>query len=139
MALALSVGVIMAGRLALRVVRDSDAADRAGSVSPEWRIAQDLRSHGINEGTRIALIGPHAESYWARTARLKIVANVPDPIAPFWWVMPGTTRDSLLHTFAQHGAQVAIATRPSPVGPIDSSWTPLRYGGWMRVPPPAVR
>lgn len=139
MALALSIGLIMVGRLALRVVRDSNAADRAGAVSPEWKIAEDLRSHGIKQGTRIALIGPHAESYWARSARLKIVANVPDPIAPFWWAMPASSRDSLLHIFGEHGAQVAIATRPSPVGPIDSSWTPLRYGGWMRVLPPAGR
>jgi hypothetical protein len=98
----------------------------------EWRIAQDLAANGIVPGTRIALIGPHAESYWARTARLKIVANVPDPIAPMWWYIPAASRDSLLAKFAARGAQVAILTRRPPEGPPDSTWTPLRYQGWMR-------
>ena len=75
----------------------------------------------------IALIGPHAESYWARMARLKIVANVPDPIAPIWWLIPRTARDTLLRKFAERGATVAILTRQPPTGPPDSSWVPLRY------------
>jgi hypothetical protein len=134
LALALSVAMIIGGRFALRIVRDSNNASRAGSTfagNPEWLIAQDLAKNGITPGTRIALIGPHAESYWARTARLKIVANVPDPLAPFWWFIPQASRDSLLRIFTATGAQFAILTRPPPAGPPDSAWKPLRYKGWM--------
>jgi hypothetical protein len=135
MALALSIGLILAGRLALRINRDALASQRADSMSasnPEWRIAQDLRDHGIAPGAHIAVIGPHAESYWARTARLKIVANVPDPLAPIYWLIPQSSRDTLLRKFAERGATVAILTRPPPNGPPDSSWVPLRYQGWMK-------
>lgn len=131
-ALAVSLTVVLVGRVGLRMARDAGAAGRAGASSPEWMVAQDLAAHGIVPGTRIALIGPHAESYWARTARVKIVANVPDPLAPFWWTLPAARRDSTLAKFAAHGAQVAIATRPSPLGAVDAGWTPLAYGGWMR-------
>ncbi len=133
MALALSIGLVLAGRLALRLNRDALAFRRADAMSnPEWRITQDLRDHGIEAGTRIAVIGPHAESYWARTARLKIVANVPDPLAPAWWLIPQASRDTLLRKFAERGATVAILTREPPTGPPDTSWVPLRYQGWMK-------
>jgi hypothetical protein len=132
MGLAFSVGLVFAGRLALRVSRDAGAAMRASAGSPETRIAADLVSHGIVPGTPIALVGPHAESYWARTARLKIVANVPDPLAQTYWILPEARRDSILARFADRGARVAIATRPPAHGQLDPSWTPLRYGGWVR-------
>ncbi len=132
MGLVFSAGLVFAGRLALRVSRDAGAAIKATSGSPETRIAADLAAHGVVPGTPIALIGPHAESYWARTARVKIVANVPDPIVPTYWMLPAARRDSILARFAERGARVAIVTRPPDHGPLDASWTPLRYGGWMR-------
>lgn len=138
-ALALSVGVILVGRLALRLARDIDAAGHAGPVSPEWRIAEELRAHGITPGTRIALVGPHAESYWARTARLKIVADVPDPLTDIWWELPTARRDSVLALFARGGAQVAIVTRPPKLGSMSAEWTQMRYGGWMRRLTPSSR
>lgn len=137
-ALALSLALIFGGRLALRLNRDATAAARSDSMwssNPEWRIAQDLRDHGVEPGTRIALVGPHAESYWARTARLQIVASVPDPITPIWWLIPQTSRDSLFKIFAAHGAQVVIVTRPPADRPMDSTWVRLRYQGWMKPLP----
>jgi hypothetical protein len=132
MGLVFSVALVFAGRLALRVYRDATAAINATAGSPEVRIAADLAAHGVTPGTRIALIGPHAESYWARTARVKIVANVPDPLVPVYWMLPESRRDSILARFADRGARVAIVTRPPDDGHLDASWVPLRYGGWMR-------
>jgi hypothetical protein len=133
-AMALGIALIIAGRLVLRLDRDAGNAARADSMwasNPEWRITQDLRNNGIEAGTKIALIGPHAESYWARTARLKIVANVPDPLAPFVWYIPQASRDTILKRFAAAGAQVAILTRTPPGGSPGGAWKPLRYSGWM--------
>lgn len=133
-AMALSIALIIASRFVLRLDRDSANAARADSMwasNPEWRITQDLRNNGIEPGTKIALIGPHAESYWARTARLKIVGNVPDPLAPFFWYIPEASRDTILRRFAAAGAQVAILTRTPPGGSPGGAWKPLRYSGWM--------
>ena len=56
------------------------------------------------------MIGPHADSYWARTGRLKIVASVPTPVVPAFWRLSRAGQDSLLAEFAAAGARVAIAS-----------------------------
>lgn len=102
-----------------------------------WRIANDLAQHGIGPGTRIAVIGPHAESYWARTGRLEIVASVPGPVVRDFWRLAPPARDSLLARFHAAGATVAIASVGPEVGSPDSSWTPVRFRGWIRPLGPA--
>lgn len=151
-ALALGVATLLVLRFAGRLGEDRDALGRAGSA--EWgnlaaKIATDLATHGVQPGARIAVIGPHADSYWARTGRLKIVASVPRPVVPMFWRLPRVAQDSLLAEFARGGATVAIASvGPDPGDPPpDSSWTPVRYRGWIKplvpprrqVPPRALR
>jgi hypothetical protein len=134
-ALALVLTMVLSLRLERRLRQDASAFGRAGSA--EWgnvslKIAEDLASHGVTQGTHIALIGPHAESYWARAGRLKIVANVPRTRASAFWQLSPASRDSLLQAFAAAGATVAIASiGPDDARP-DSSWTPVRYRGWIR-------
>jgi len=127
---------------AQRLRKDEDALGRAsesrwGNLSA--KIAADLAAHGVGAGTRIAVIGPHADSYWARTGRLRIVASVPRPVVPMFWRLSREGQDSLLTAFAAAGAQVAIASvgPDSTMSPPDRSWTPVRYRGWIR--PLAVR
>jgi hypothetical protein len=122
---------------AQRLRKDEDALGRAsesrwGNLSAN--IAADLAAHGVGPGTRVAVIGPHADSYWARTGRLKIVASVPRPVVPMFWRLSRGGQDSLLTAFAASGAQVAIASvgPDSTMAPPDSSWTPVRYRGWIR-------
>ncbi len=134
-ALALTLGLVLGLRLWLRV--DQDAGELVVSNDPRWGnvsvgIAQDLASRGVGPGTRVAVIGPHAEAYWARAARVQIVANVPRPLAPEFWKLPAEGRDSLLADFARAGATVAIATTGPEGGVPDSTWTPVRYQGWIR-------
>jgi hypothetical protein len=81
---------------------------------------------------RVAVIGPHAESYWARTARVHIAADVPPPVVAAFWDLAPSARDSLLGQFAAAGATVAIATIGPETGAPDSSWTPLRFHGWLK-------
>jgi hypothetical protein len=119
-----------------RARKDDEALGRAsasrwGNLSAN--IAADLAARGIGPGTRVAVIGPHADSYWARTGRLKIVASVPRPVVPMFWRLSRGGQDSLLAAFADAGAQVAIASvGPDSAAPPDSSWTPTRYRGWIR-------
>jgi len=96
------------------------------------KIADELATHGIGPGTRIALIGPHAESYWARSGRLNIVADVPRTRVSDFWKLPPQDREALLNEFAAAGATVAIASIGPDAGAPDSSWTPVKYRGWIR-------
>ena len=135
LAMGLGLGIVLLLRLGLRLKQDGRAL--AYASSPTWgnvqaSIADDLRSHGVGAGTRIAIIGPHAESYWARTGRLHIVANVPRNRAPVFWQLPSAAQDSLLAQFAGAGATVAIASIGPEDGRLDSTWTPLKYHGWMK-------
>jgi hypothetical protein len=128
-ALATVLAIVLLTRLGVDKLRTS-ATEEWNNV--EWKVAGDLAAHGVTPGTRIALIGPHAESYWARTARVNIAADVPPPVIDEFWRLTPAVRDSLLDQFALAGATVAIATiGPENTGP-DGTWTPLRYHGWMR-------
>lgn len=136
LALLLLVVALLALRFEIRLKQDFTALTRARS--PLWgnapvRIAEEVASHGIIPGTRIALIGPHAESYWARSGRLNIVADVPRSRALAFWTLPPDKREALLNEFAAAGATVAIASVGPPGGRApDSTWTPVNYGGWIR-------
>jgi hypothetical protein len=134
-ALALTLTIVFALRLERRLRQDIDALRRAGSAelgNVQLKTAQDYAARGVVEGTPIALIGPHAESYWARTGRLKIVASVPKTRATAFWQLSPESRDSLLSAFAAAGATVAIASIGPDGAPPDSSWTPVQSRGWIR-------
>jgi hypothetical protein len=134
-ALATVLAIVLLTRLGVRLNQDVDKLRTSATEewnNVEWKVARDLAAHGVTPGTRIALIGPHAESYWARTARVNIAADVPPPVIDEFWRLTPAVRDSLLDQFALAGATVAIATiGPENTGP-DGTWTPLRYHGWMR-------
>jgi hypothetical protein len=138
-----AIGLLMAFtlllRLALRTDRDFSAMRLASTPvggNVQLNIARELQSHGIGPGTRVALIGPHAESYWIRTGRMHIVADVPRTLTESFWHLTPARQDSLLRYFAEAGATVAIASIGPQTGSPDSTWTPIRYHGWIR---PLVR
>lgn len=127
--------VVLLFRLGIRFNQDAVALRRASSSTGgnlPWRIANDLAAAGISPGTRVAVVGPHAEAYWARAARLHIVASVPRNRVDAFWALAKPTQDSLLAEFHAAGATVAIATIGPPTGAPDSSWTPVKFRGWIR-------
>jgi hypothetical protein len=134
-ALATLLAAVLLGRLASRLYQDADMRERSarpGWNNVEWNVAQELGAHGVAPGTRVAVIGAHAEAYWARTARVHIAADVPPPVTEAFWRLAPSARDSLLAQFAGAGATVAIATVGPESGAADSTWTPLRFHGWMK-------
>lgn len=135
LSMGLLLAIVLVLRLGLRLKQDAAAMTLAGSSTwgnIQWNIARELASHGITPGTRIALIGPHAESYWARTGRLRIVADVPLIRTAAFWQLSPASRDALLAEFARAGATVAVASVGPEAGVPDSSWTPVPFHGWIR-------
>lgn len=135
LAIALSVSSVLLFRLGIRFNQDRVALTQASSE--RWgnvpaRVAAELAAHGVTPGTRVAVIGPHAESYWARTARVHIVASVPRNRVSEFWQLPVAAQDSLLDEFARAGATYAIATLGVPDIRPDSSWKDLRFHGKIR-------
>lgn len=135
LSLVLVLTIVFVLRLGLRLRQDAVAMERAGSAAwgnVQWNIARELASRGITPGTRIALVGPHAEAYWARTGRLRIVADVPSTRTKEFWQLPAAGRDSLLAEFAGAGATVAVASVGPETGTPDSTWTAVPFHGWIR-------
>lgn len=133
--LALLFTIVVAFRLGIRLNQDREAMEKA--ARPLWgnvplNIATELAAHGITPGTRVAVIGPHAESYWARTARIHIVASVPRNRVSEFWQLSQAGQDSLLAEFASAGATYAIATLGVPEIAPDSSWVAVKFHGRIR-------
>jgi hypothetical protein len=93
---------------------------------PEWpgEIAAELHRLGVRSGDGVAVIGYAYDSYWARLARVQIVAEMFDWEAqPFWSGTPAF-RAEVLRAFASTGASAIVAERVPPA--VDPR-------GWHRV------
>jgi hypothetical protein len=97
-----------------------------------WYAAGLAERLGITAGTKVALIGSPFEAYWARVARVKIVAVVPPPRMQAFYELPPAKRQRLYDEFAKAGADFVIAQHAtSPEGP-DPSWRGMQYIGWVK-------
>jgi len=76
----------------------------------QWATADVLTRAGLRAGDRIAVVGHLFSSvYWARLARLRIVADVPeDRVDQFWSVDP-MTRSQLMAVLAGAGVRAIVA------------------------------
>lgn len=78
----------------------------------QFQVAAGLQQLGIENGTKVAVVGQVGGSYWARIDKLTIVAEVvPTGTAEFWGSDPGT-RLQILHKIQNTGAEVVISADP---------------------------
>jgi hypothetical protein len=101
----------------------SSAQVLARGVLPDvqWEIAESLNRMGVRPGDKVGLIrsssGPAV--YWARLAKVQIVAEIPAREANSFWSASDLVRSQVIKTFARTGANFIIAEAvPSWVGNI---------------------
>jgi len=87
------------------------AQDRSSHV--QWQIANGLRRAGLQPGDKVAWLRPirfsETENYWwARLARIQIVAEIPD--APEFWAAQKSTRLEAIHSLPQAGVKALIVS-----------------------------
>lgn len=83
-----------------------------------WRVADGLARMGVNPGDKVASIGASHEAYWARLARVRIVAEIPvsnyrksyKDLDDFWMADP-SVKSQVIQAFARTGAKVIVADR----------------------------
>ena len=104
-----------------------------GSMLEHVEVARSLRALHLGPGSPVAVIGSGNQSYWARLARVRIVAEIPvdvwDPAVrtpeisdvDVFWAASAEEKASVMRKLAETGAKVAIA-RDVPPGPIGSGW-----------------
>ena len=69
------------------------------------QIAESLHQLGIKSGAKVAKLGL-SDYYWARLARTKIVAEIPD--GKDFWSKDEATRANAIEAIAKTGAEVIV-------------------------------
>ncbi len=86
--------------------------------------AEQLQKMGARPGDRVAVIGDGTGAYWARLAKLRIVAEVmgANHGSAQFWESPEEARERVYAAFAGAGASRAVSSCPSNVS-----------NGWQRI------
>jgi hypothetical protein len=77
--------------------------------------AEQLQRMGARPGDRVAVIGDGTGAYWARLAKLRIVAEVmgANHGSTQFWESPEDVKESVYAAFASAGASLAVASCPA--------------------------
>jgi hypothetical protein len=120
---------VLAALLGINVLFDTSqaAAALASGEGPrahsDWRVAHFLRRQGLREGDPVGFVGFTFDAYWARLARLHIVAEVPQPEAPRFWAAGDSVQAEALGALGSAGSRAVVARRPGGAPP-----------GWQAIP-----
>ena len=78
---------------------------------PNWpgEVAEALLGLGIQAGDPVGIIGYGFDSFWARLARVRIVAEMPISAAEPFWVADSALQDDVIQAFADTGAKAIVA------------------------------
>ena len=87
----------------------------------QWQVAHGLNRMGVQPGDKVAFIGYSFGAYWARLARVQIVAEIPSRDVDSFWAADPFVKSQVIKTFARTGAKV-IVTEKLPSYVSTSSW-----------------
>jgi hypothetical protein len=93
-------------------------------VHQHREIANAIRLSGLSPQSRIASVGYSFEHYFARLARVTIVAEVIDSEVPAFWSMPPQQRDVLYRRLRSYDVK-AIVAASAPDTCLQTGWIPL--------------
>ena len=88
-----------------------------------FQVAQEFRRYGLRDGDGIAAIGRSNRFYWARLARVHVVAEIEQQDTGEFWSADPEVREKVLEVLAHSGAKMVVSGGPPPV----------RLSGWERV------
>lgn len=101
----------------------TNSGDAEPLAPPDWpgETAVALQELGVRPGDRVGLIGYGFDAYWARLARVQIVAELPAGAAEGFWGGSDEVKRAVLQAFADSGAQ-AIVAEYVPAGADTAGW-----------------
>jgi hypothetical protein len=108
-------------------------AESRPSVAPPSRVAEALLRHGLQAGDRVGFVGYSYDAYWARLARLKIVAEILPHEADLLWTADPARREAVLNAFVRAGARVVVTDRP-PAEATTAGWAAVGDTGYAIYP-----
>lgn len=104
-------------------VRDL-AKGKSGRSDLYWQVADGLKQMGVEPGDQVATIGTSMFVYWARMARVRVVAEIPIDEKDQFWAADNAVKAQVIETFRRTGAKVIIADQVPVLASTD---------GWQRI------
>jgi hypothetical protein len=90
----------------------------------QWDVANGLNRLGIRVGDKVAFIGDGYFEYWARLARVQIVAEIPNESMDQFWSADAKAKSEVLDAIARTGAKAVVTRAAGTRGPM-SGWHSL--------------
>jgi hypothetical protein len=87
-----------------------------GRRNATWEEARFVLATGVRSGEAVALIGDGIYEYWARLARVRIVAEVPARAAGAFWSLDEEQRASILRSLKRAGVTALVSRGAPPTG-----------------------
>jgi hypothetical protein len=117
-----------AGALARRSDAMQQASKGKGSASWPGELAEELQKVGVGPGDKVAIIGDAFVAFWARLARVQIVAEMFGWEADPFWLGDAEAQARVIKAFASSGAK-AIVAESVPDYPSLTGWQRLGSTG----------
>jgi len=107
------------------------------SMNGNWQIADGLEHLGIRQGENVVSLGSAYDAYWARLARVKVVAEIPSSDVLSFWALDPAAQAKVFATCAHIGARLIVASE-IPRGATQPGWVRLGntdfYGHLLAAP-----
>ena len=131
---ALHVMMTVPGTLkdAYQAARDLVGGGRLASANVQWQVADGLRQMGLQPGGKVAVVGSGWNAYWARLARVQIVAEIPVRAAEDFWAADEQMKQLIMGSLARVGAEIVVAS-PRVLPRSGDTAGDLVAMGWRRV------
>jgi hypothetical protein len=127
--LTVAIAVLLMTEVTGLTAREAFTTGFASAGHPLWQVAEALHRLGVEPGDPVALIGTGTEAFWARLARVRIIAEMPAEDAGYFWAAGDPVRSRAIQTFRSTGAK-AIVTDHVPPYASAAGWQRLGYTGY---------
>ena len=94
-----------------------------------WKVAKYLHDAGLRAGEPVGSVGWTYSAYWARMARVHIVAEVPEEGRMAFWLSDTAKRAIVMQLFRDVGAKAVVATSV-PAGSAPVNWQHIGDTGY---------
>jgi hypothetical protein len=118
----------------LGALADLPSASSAAETArpPRWpgEVAEALLALGVHAGDGVGIIGYAFDSFWARLARVRIVAEMPGTDTAAFWAGDAQVQLQVIDAFAATGAR-AIVAEEVPYDTVLPGWLPLGQTNYL--------